>query len=102
MGGEPGAASFIGNPLGWERILGSLGVRALPLSSGDAAGGGYSCLGAENLRGLPDCPGWFSKLSGSAVHVSRSPAPLVGVEVYENQEVVSIYSLPQVDKGCLV
>lgn len=100
MGGEPGAASFAGNPLGWERILGSLGVRALPLNAGDAAGGGYSHLGAENLRGLPGCPGWG--LSGSAVHVSRSPAPLVGVEGYENQKVVSIYSLPQVDKGCLL
>lgn len=37
MGRDPGAASFTGNPLGWERIPGSLGIRALPLSAGDAA-----------------------------------------------------------------
>ena len=67
----------------WDgRESSNLLERALPLSSGDAAGGGYSRLGAENLRRLPGCPGWG--LSGSAVHVSRSPAPLVGVEVYEN------------------
>ena len=37
-----GAAFFIGNPLGWERIFGSLGVRTIPLSAGDATWGGYA------------------------------------------------------------
>lgn len=67
MGRDPHAASFTGNPLGWERILGSLRVRALPRSAGDAAWGGYSRLGVENLLRLPGCPGWG--LSGSVLRV---------------------------------
>lgn len=47
-----------------------------------------SHLGAENLLGVPGSPG--CGLSGSALHVSRSPVLLVGVEGSENQDVVSV------------
>lgn len=57
-------------------------------------------MGIEDLLGLPGCPGWG--LFGSVLRVSRSPAPWVGVEDCEDQEVLSIYSLPQVDRGCLL
>ena len=57
-------------------------------------------MGIEDLLGLPGCPGWG--LFGSVLRVSRSPTPWVGVEDCENQEVLSIYSLPQVDRGCLL
>lgn len=101
MGRDPHAASFTGNPLGWERILGSLRVRATHGVLGDAALGWIQPPGCRE----PTQTSWLSRLGslcGSVLRVLEAQPLAWEWNAVKIMRLCQFTASQKVDKGCLL